>query len=43
MRDPRDEDNALGVVDGVDDPVVAYTNSEVIPAGELDCAGRPGV
>jgi hypothetical protein len=34
VRDPCHEHNLLGVVDGVDDPVVADADAEVVAAGE---------
>ena len=43
VRNPRDEDDALRVVNRVDDAVVAHTHAVVIPAGELDRTGRPGL
>lgn len=40
MRDPRNEDEALVVVHGIDDAVVADPDPIVIPPGELDRALR---
>jgi hypothetical protein len=43
MRDARDEHEALDVVDGVDDPVVADAHTVVVSPGELHTAGRAWV
>ena len=39
VRDPGDEDEALRVVDRVDDPVVAHSDPKVVAARELDSPG----
>lgn len=43
VRDSRNEDELLGVVDRVHDPVVAYADPEVVAPGKLDGAVRAGV
>lgn len=43
MGDPGDEHEALAIVDGVHDSVVADSNPEVVPAGELHRASRTRV
>jgi hypothetical protein len=43
VRDPRNDEEALGVVDCVHDPIVAHTNAVVVPAGELRAADRARV
>jgi hypothetical protein len=43
MGDARDQNEPLGVVDGVDDPVIADANAVVVPSGELHAANRSRV
>jgi hypothetical protein len=43
MSDPRDDDKAVVVVDGVDDAVVAHTDAVVAASGELRGAWRPWI
>lgn len=43
MGDSSDDHDALGVIDGVHDPVVAHSNSIIVAPGELDGAGRAGI
>ncbi len=43
MSDPGDDNHALLIIDGVDDPVVADSDSIVVSAGEPDNARRAGI
>jgi hypothetical protein len=43
VRDPRDHDETLCIIDGVDDPVVADPDAVVVAPGELRRAARPRV
>ena len=40
MGDTRDHDEALSVVDRIDDAMVAYANAVVVTAGELRASDR---
>ena len=40
MGDSRDDHESLGIVDGVDDPVIADPDAEVVSTGELRRSGR---
>lgn len=43
VGDSRDDYKALGIVDGVDDAVVAYADAVVVAPGQLHRSPRPRV
>ena len=43
VPDPRDDDDPLGVVDGVDHAVVADADSVVVAPRQLRCTRRPWI
>jgi len=44
MRDPRHIDGFGGIVDSVDDAIIADANSpQILRAAQLFAAGRPGI
>jgi hypothetical protein len=43
VSESSDEDEALGIIDGVHDPVVAHANAIVVSAGELRHPHRPRI